>query len=155
MARSHTTCHETKPSDELIADARDALVAAGGKWTSMRETVFAELARHSRPASAYTIADNISKSRGRRVAANSIYRILDLFVTHGLALRIESANAFLASNHPGDGHDCIFLVCDECGEASHVDDIGVSKAMRALAEGHDFKAERPVMEIRGLCRDCA
>jgi len=27
--------------------------------------------------------------------------------------------------------------------------------MRELAAGQDFKAERPVLEIRGLCRDCA
>ena len=155
MATTHSPCQHKKSSEELIKAAREALVSAGAQWTDMRETVFAELARGGNPVSAYTIAEDVSKRLGKRVAANSIYRILDLFVEHGLALRIESSNAFLASTHPGDVHDCIFLVCDTCGEASHVDDAEVSKAMRQLAKGHEFEASRPVMEIRGKCRDCS
>ena len=149
------SCNHDHSIEELTQLARKALTAAGEQWTNMREAVFVELAQIDRPASAYVVADNLSKSRGKRVAPNSIYRILDLFVTHGLALRVESANAYLASTHPGDNHDCIFLVCNECGDASHIDDEKVGGAMRELAAGQDFKAERPVLEIRGLCRDCA
>ena len=155
MATAHHHAHEEHSGDDLIAAARASLTAQGEQWTSMREAVFTELARHERPASAYDIADNLSRSRGKRVAPNSIYRILDLFVTNNLALRVESANAYLANTHPGCQHDCIFLVCDECGEADHVDDESVSTAVRALAAARDFKAERPVLEIRGLCKMCA
>jgi Fur family zinc uptake transcriptional regulator len=84
-----------------------------------------------------------------------IYRILDLFVTNNLAMRVESSNAYLANSHPGCEHDCIFLVCDECGEATHVDDEEVSRTVRALAAAKNFKAIRPVLELRGLCRTCA
>lgn len=121
----------------------------------MRETVFAELATHERPVSAYDIADNLSAARGKRVAPNSVYRILDLFVANNLALRVESSNAYLANTHPGCEHDCIFLVCDECGDATHVDDEDVSRTVRALAAAKNFKAERPVLEIRGVCSACA
>ena len=121
----------------------------------MRESVFTELASVERPASAYDIADNLSRARGRRVAPNSIYRILDVFVAHGLALRVESANAFLASTHPGVAHDCIFLVCNECGDASHIDDPNIGSAMREVASEAKFKVERSVLELRGLCGDCA
>ena len=121
----------------------------------MRESVFAELAKHDRPTSAYDIADNLSRSRGKRVAPNSVYRILDLFVANNLALRVESANAYLANTHPGCEHDCIFLVCDECGEATHIDDDEVSRTVRGIAQQHGFKPERPVIEIRGLCKACA
>jgi Fur family zinc uptake transcriptional regulator len=34
------------------------------------------------------------------VAANSVYRILDLFVGANLARRVESANAYIANDHP-------------------------------------------------------
>ncbi|EAQ28618.1 transcriptional regulator [Erythrobacter sp. NAP1] len=155
MATQHQHAHEEHAGDKLIAAAHDALVASGEQWTSMREAVFSELAGQERPASAYDIADNLSKARGKRVAPNSVYRILDLFVANNLALRVESANAYLANTHPGCQHDCIFLVCDECGEASHVDDEEVSRAVRALASARDFQAKRPVLEIRGLCRLCA
>lgn len=153
------TCHEHAHREHsgtgLIGAARASLTAAGEQWTGMREAVFAELARHDRPASAYDIADNLSRLRGRRVAPNSVYRILDLFVANNLALRVESANAFLANSHPGCEHDCIFLVCDECGEATHVDDDEIAQMIRKIAQSHGFKPERPVIEVRGLCQGCA
>lgn len=155
MATHHPHTHEEHSGEALIAAARAALTASGEQWTSMREAVFIELARHERPVSAYDIADNLSQARGKRVAPNSIYRILDLFVTNNLALRVESANAFLANTHPGCEHDCIFLVCDECGEANHVDDEEISGSVRALADSLSFRVERTVIEIRGLCQACA
>jgi len=155
MATQHQHAHKEHSGDELVTAARDALVAGGEQWTSMRESVFTELAKHERPASAYDIADNLSQARGKRVAPNSIYRILDLFVSKNLAMRVESSNAYLANTHPGCEHDCVFLVCEECGEAKHVDDDAVSRSVRALADARNFKAERPVLEIRGLCSSCA
>ena len=121
----------------------------------MREDVFRVLAEQERPASAYDIAEDVGKARGKRVAANSVYRILDLFVRTNLANRIESANAYLANTHPGCRHDCIFLVCDECGETTHIDSEEVSRTVRALAAERKFKAQRPVLEIRALCHACA
>lgn len=147
--------HQEHQGAELIAAARDTLTDSGEQWTGMRQSVFEELARHDKPASAYDIADNLSQSRGKRVAPNSVYRILDLFVANNLAMRVESANAFLANTHPGCEHDCIFLVCDLCGEATHVDNDDVSRKVRAIAKERDFKPERPVIEIRGLCKACA
>lgn len=135
--------------------ARQALEARGEQWTQLREQVFVELAQHDRPKSAYDIADNLSAARGKRVAPNSVYRILDLFVANNLALRVESANAYLANSHPDCQHDCVFLVCDACGEAQHVDDEALSKRVRALAGTHGFKAVRPILEVRGTCSACA
>lgn len=156
MATQHDHhSHEEHSGESLIHAARDSLVGSGEQWTAMREAVFTELARHDRPVSAYDIADNLSKARGKRVAPNSIYRILDLFVSNNLAMRVESSNAYLANSHPGCQHDCLFLVCDECGDAIHLDDEAVSRTVRALAEAEGFKPERPVLEIRGLCRQCA
>lgn len=147
--------HSEHRGIDLIGAAQTALTEAGEQWTGMREAVFSELARHERPASAYDIADNLSASRGKRVAPNSVYRILDLFVANNLALRVESANAFLANSHPGCQHDCIFLVCDACGQATHVDDDEVSNTVRNIATQRRFKPEKPVIEIRGLCEACA
>ncbi len=154
MTQSQQHQHIEHQGQDLLAAARAALSKSGEQWTGMREAVFVELARHERPASAYDIADNLSAARGKRVAPNSIYRILDLFVANNLALRVESANAFLANTHPGCEHDCIFLVCDECGEATHVDNDAVSHELRTLAKAHEFAPRRPVIELRGLCAQC-
>ncbi|HEU4819919.1 MAG TPA: transcriptional repressor [Qipengyuania sp.] len=155
MAATARHGHQEHSGSDLLAAARATLTAADEQWTGMREAVFAELARHEIPASAYDIADNLSRSRGKRVAPNSVYRILDLFVRNNLANRIESANAYLVNTHPGCRHDCIFLICDDCGKATHLDDDRVTGALRAAGHDAGFADVRPVVELRGLCEDCA
>ncbi len=151
MASHAHTLHHGAP---LAAAARTALEASGEQWTEMRARVFTSLVGFTRPASAYDIAEAMSASEGRRVAANSIYRILDLFLAANLARRVESANAYVANAHPDCIHDCIFLVCDSCGSAQHIDDDAVTGAVRAAAGKTGFSAMRPVIEVRGTCADC-
>lgn len=152
MAGHH---HHHEPTGEsLVEAARDALVAAGEQWTDMRAEVFDALADQERPASAYDIAEAVSKARGKRVAANSVYRILDLFVKANLARRVESANAYIANPHPGCRHDCIFLICDSCGRATHLDDDRLTGALVEAAHKAGFADIRPVVELRGNCADC-
>ena len=150
-----TKGHREYTGSELVSAARATLTGADEQWTGMREAVFRELAVHDVPASAYDIAENLSRSRGKRVAPNSVYRILDLFVRNNLANRSESANAYLANTHPGCRHDCIFLICDDCGKATHLDDDRVTGALRAAGHDAGFADVRPVVEMRGLCEDCA
>ena len=138
----------------LAEAAQDALERSGEQWTPMRAAVFGALSGFEQPASAYDIAEAVSKSEGRRVAANSVYRILDLFVSVNLARRIESANAYLANAHPDCEHDCIFLVCDRCGKATHIDDDQFTHALRSASQAHGFTPDRPVIEVRGYCEDC-
>jgi Fur family zinc uptake transcriptional regulator len=152
MAGHH---HHEHSGKKLVAEAERVLDAAGEQWTQMRADVFEALADQERPASAYDIAEELGKRRGRRVAANSIYRILDLFVRTNLANRIESANAYLVNTHPGCQHDCIFLICDDCGQAIHLDDDKLTNALREAGPRHGFADVRPVVELRGLCNECA
>jgi Fur family transcriptional regulator, zinc uptake regulator len=153
MASHHH--HHEPTGDSLIEEAAKALVAAGEQWTGMRAEVFEALTAQERPASAYDIAEHVSRSRGKRVAANSVYRILDLFVASNLARRIESANAYVANPHPGCRHDCIFLICDSCGQASHLDDDKLTGALVAAAGQAGFADIRPVVELRGICAACS
>lgn len=147
--------HQDLTGERLILAAREAFVRAGEQWTDMRADVYAALIVRDRPGSAYDIAETVGEVRGKRVAANSVYRILDLFVRTNLARRVESANAWIANSHPGCRHDCIFLICDACGQASHLDDDRLTNALREAAMGAGFAEVRPVVEIRGLCRACA
>ena len=147
--------HKLHEGESLKEAARHRLTGEGEQWTGMRAAVFDALASFGKPASAYDIAEEVSKTQGRRVAANSVYRILDLFVTANLARRVESANAYVANQHPACLHDCIFLICDNCGQAVHIDDDSLTKGVRAAAKGAGFSAPRPVIEVRGTCGECA
>jgi Fur family transcriptional regulator, zinc uptake regulator len=146
--------HTHHQGETLTEAARMALLRSGEQWTDMRASIFDVLAGFEKPASAYDIADAVSTARGKRVAANSVYRILDLFVNKNLALRVESSNAYLANAHPDCVHDCIFLVCDTCGQTAHIDDDHIADGVRQAAKKAGFTPVRPVIEVRGTCADC-
>ena len=152
MAHAHT--HVLHEGAELASAARVALERAGEQWTPMRAAVYEALRSSARPASAYDIAEAVSRAEGRRIAANSVYRILDLFTGANLAHRVESANAYVANAHPDCLHDCIFLVCDECGQTTHLDDDRLTGGVRTAASRAGFAVKRPVIEVRGRCAGC-
>ncbi len=153
MASKHQ--HHEPHGESLTNAAAAALMAAGEQWTDMRASIFEALSEFDRPVSAYDIAETVSKVRGKRVAANSVYRILDLFVATNLAKRVESKNAYIVNAHPECVHDCIFLVCDSCGATTHIDDDSLSEGMRERARSVGFKPVQPVLEVRGTCANCA
>jgi Fur family zinc uptake transcriptional regulator len=146
--------HHSHSGADLNAAAKASMEKSGEQWTTMRAAVFAALASFEGPASAYDIAEKVSQDEGRRVAANSVYRILDLFVGANLARRVESANAYIANDHPDCLHDCIFLICDRCGQTTHIDDDRLAGGVRAAARAAGFAPDRPVIEVRGRCGDC-
>ena len=146
--------HHSHSGADLTEAAQTTLQRSGEQWTPMRAAVFAALASFDKPASAYDIAEKVSRAQDRRVAANSVYRILDLFVTSNLARRVESANAYIVNDHPDCLHDCIFLICDNCGQTKHLDDDKITGGVREAAKSAGFSAPRPVIEVRGTCGDC-
>lgn len=152
MSHHNHVMHE---GEALAAAAQTALERSGEQWTKMRAAVFDALATFDQPASAYDIAEAVSNAQERRVAANSVYRILDLFTAANVARRVESENAYLANRHPDCLHDCIFLVCDKCGQTTHLDNDVLADGVRAAAREKGFNPERPVIEVRGRCKACA
>lgn len=146
--------HHSHAGEALARAAKATMERSGEQWTEMRAAVFRALAGFDKPASAYDIAEKVSQALGRRVAANSVYRILDLFVGANLARRVESANAYIANDHPDCLHDCIFLICDNCGQTTHIDDDKLAKGVRAAAIQAGFAPDRPVIEVRGRCGNC-
>jgi len=139
---------------DLAVNARQAIEASGEQWTPLRASVFEALASFETPASAYEVTEAVSSAQGRRVLANSVYRILDLFTAKNVATRVESQNAFLVNAHPLHRHDCIFLVCDTCGTTQHVDNDAAVEHVRAVASTAGFWVGRPVIELHGRCRTC-
>ena len=146
--------HVLHQGADLVEAAENALIASGDQWTAMRASVFKVLASDSKPVSAYDIAEVVSRSEHRRIAATSIYRILELFVSNNLALRIETSNAYVANPHPGCVHDCTFLICNSCLKTTHIDNDNVARGVRKSAVESGFAPERTVIEVRGRCQDC-
>ena len=76
-------------------------------------------------------------------------------VFEALAARAAPASAYDIAEDVGCRHDCIFLICDSCGKATHFDDDALTGALAGAAKEQGFQPDRPVIELRGTCRSCS
>ena len=65
MASAHD--HRIHEGESLADAAQRALERAGEQWTPMRAEIFTALSTAEKPASAYDLAEAVSRSTGRRV----------------------------------------------------------------------------------------
>lgn len=134
--------------------AKETCVAAGIKWTELREQIFRQLASHHKPISAYDLIDGLAKE-GRRLAPVSVYRILEVLQGAGLVHRLESRNAFYACmTEHADAPQTITFVCDDCERVSEVIAPEAYRAVYAAAEASNFYRRRAAIEVTGQCSAC-
>lgn len=146
--------HTVKTIQNKIKNAKQLSAEHGVRWSEIREEVYKTLLGHEKPVTAYQLLDEISKNRGKDVKPASIYRSLDALCELGVAVRIESLNAFLPCQHPEDHHEHVFMVCKQCGSADEIADHSVSKQLKKDAANQGFSIERQVLELHGSCKDC-
>lgn len=106
------------------------------------------------PLSAYMLLAAL-KEAGLR-APLQVYRALDKLIAYGLAHRIESLNAFVACNHPGDERDSViaFAICDACGQVTEFPEHAIERRLKRWSRDHAFKPGKLTVEMRGLCGNC-
>jgi len=149
--------HPATPGEvaDAVGQARVLAHATGRSLTRQREAVYSLLLTAGRPLGAYELMAKLGEAEAKTVAPPTVYRALDFLQELGLVARIESSNEFLPCAHPGQPHDCMFLVCACCGVATEIDGAPLLDAIEASAERAGFTAERHVVEIRGRCSACS
>lgn len=129
-------------------------MTAGQRMTPIRQAMLDILGRESRPLRAYDLIPRLEAACGRRFQAQTIYRTLDFLLKEGLALRIESWNAYIARPTAGPDHAALFLLCERCGDAQLVDSAALPGILEALAAMNGFRDERRIVELQGVCGLC-
>lgn len=132
-----------------------ACVRQGLHLTPLRQQVLAILAESSAPLGAYAIIDQLSRRQGRPIAPPTVYRTLDFFLDHGFVYKIESRNAYAPCEHLGHAHHGVLLLCDKCGRSDEIEDMGLDGLLQATAARAGFAPQRQMVELVGLCRNCA
>ncbi len=127
---------------------------SGLQMTPLREAAVSELWRAERPLTAYELLARLSEIAGRNLGPPTVYRLLDTLCQHGIARRIESLNAYVACHRREHDHECIFLLCQECGGATEIEDNGLERLLRKQAETAGFEMTRRVVEVSGVCAPC-
>jgi Fur family zinc uptake transcriptional regulator len=113
------------------------------------------LTQADKPLSAYDIIPILSKKLDHAIAPATVYRALKHLAEHGVVTRIESLNAYVLCQHPHEAHDCLFFICRSCGAATEAPDNKISRLLRKEAEALGFDVSRQILEIVGLCKECA
>ncbi len=129
--------------------------AKGLQLTPLRQSVLAIVGESPAPLGAYQIIEALSRHERKAIAPPTVYRTLDFFLDHGFLHRIESRNAYARCEHFDHAHQSVLLICEKCGKSAEVEDETLSRALQATAARAGFTSTRSMVEISGLCRDCA
>lgn len=152
MVHAHLACAPLALSDSL-KEAETLCEERGGRLTPLRKKVLTLLLESGGPAKAYDLLEQLGDDGAAKPP--SVYRSLDFLLDMGLAHKIESLNAFVACGHWKHGHAAVFLICDKCGTAGELHAHDSVKKLSQEVESVKFQMRSAVIEIRGLCRDCA
>jgi len=85
----------------------------------------------------------------------TVYRALEKLQGLGYVHRLESQNAFIACDGPGEVHNPGFIVCRECGEVEELAMSPVLPILQSLARDRKFMVEKTTIELIGRCDRCS
>lgn len=147
MSKSAQVAHSLAQAENTCRNNRARL-------TPIRRRVLEALHNAGRPLGAYDLADIVAP-QGRRMAPITIYRALDFLIEQGLAHRIASLNAYVASSPASKGREATaFLICEGCGSVSEVSSPDLSHVLSNLHQSHAFVPHTKVLELTGRCAHC-
>jgi len=136
---------------ERVDRALDRLRATGLRVTEARRGLLRALAGSRVPLP----VDEIHRRSGRGKADRvTIYRSLEAFERAGLVRRhpLEKGRSLYALASPGHHHH--HLVCRGCGKIERLEACDAA-AVEAGARARGFTRLTHVLEVHGICPDCA
>ena len=122
------------------------------QFTPLRRKVFEFLLKDHRPLGAYEILD-LLREEGFASTPPIAYRVLDFLIEQGFVHKIQGLNSFVPCSQPGNTHSPTFMICRTCEKVAEIDNkesgINFKKALPI-----DFRMEKSIVEILGICRSC-
>lgn len=151
-AHANTPC-SPQDVDAFLTEAETLAERKGQRLTKIRRKVLRLLLESTEPSKAYDLLANLDGEGSAKPP--TVYRALDFLQEVGLAHKIESLNAYVACGHTSHKHSAVFLICDECGSAEELHAIATTGALNTETGDAGFRMRHAVIEVRGMCRDCA
>ncbi len=139
--------------DGALSDAEAYCREHGLRLTELRRRVLELVWASHKPVGAYAVLERLG-DEGRKAAPPTVYRSLDFLLEHHLVHRIDSLNAYVGCNHPGEEHDAHFFICEGCGEAAELAAPAIDGAIDERAATLGFEVKHRTVEVSGLCARC-
>ncbi len=135
--------------------AEERCAAQGARLTPARLGAYAELLASNRPLTAYELIACLEKREDRKIAPLTVYRHLEFLMNVGLVHRLESTQSYLPCDHPEHSHESQYLLCSSCGHVDELESEKLGSLLSSIADKHDFQPSNAIVEVTGLCGDCA
>ncbi|QQR69760.1 MAG: transcriptional repressor [Alphaproteobacteria bacterium] len=126
----------------------------GERLTSLRREVLTILEKLDQPRTAYQILGFINKKRSPKLAAMSLYRVLDFLITLDVVLKSDSDNTYRLCLDHGHAHGHLVMICDSCGHRQEITDRFAAKKLHELADRYEHHLQHHVIEMHGQCAKC-
>ena len=133
--------------------AKDAIRAAGMRWTKQRETLL-DVIEH---AQGHLDADDLyrlARERDTRLSLATVYRTLGVLKRHGLVDELH-----LSEEHhhyePSSAEQHFHFVCTSCGAVTEFEAAIVDRLRRDLNKAHGVVVQSVDLDVAGLCATCA
>ncbi len=123
------------------------------RFTPIRQRVLELVWASHAPMAAYDLLKTLRKEKAN-AEAPTIYRALDFLQQHGLVHKIESMNAYVGCDHPGDPHTGQFLICTQCNQVLEQESSELSLTISDYALRNNFSISSQTIEIMGICGEC-
>ncbi len=133
-----------KALEDVLQRAEALCHERGVRLTEQRKSVLKLLCASEKPLSAYELLD-LMRGVVKNPAPPTVYRALDFLLEQGLVHKLESLHAYVGCTHPEHPHASQFLICDDCGEVSEVEDPSVAKSLKAAGKAIGFRTKLPVV----------
>lgn len=153
MARAPAKTPRIAAKWTKIAKAR--CLEAGERLTPARLGAYAELVASGGPLTAYELIALLEKRQERKIAPLTVYRHLEFLIRVGLVHRLETTQSYLPCDHPDHAHESQYLLCSACGHVDEVESARIGNLLDEIADEHGFKLENAMVEVSGLCGNCA
>lgn len=148
-------CRGDHEPAERVAMAASLCGERGAQLTALRKKILELLWAHERPAGAYELIEALRNAQSRPVGPPTVYRALEFLTSQGLVSKIESRNAYVPCAHPERRHDCLFVICTDCGSSVEFEDPRIERLLAENAAKLGYQVERRIVEVEGKCADCA
>lgn len=151
---SHSSSHQHN-LPALLQAAEQTCLKNGAQLTELRREVLTLVFKAKGPVTAYQLLDQLKATRKSAVPP-TIYRSLEFLLENGLVHKIERLNAFVSCAEADHQHaDAQFLICKTCGAVTELEDHAISEAIALAASKRGFSPSRTVVEMDGVCANCA
>ena len=146
--------HQSHSIDERMVAAEQLCSAHGVRLTAVRKQVLQLILNAQQPLGAYDLLAMLQQHSERPIAPPTVYRALDFLMQQGLIHRLSSINAYIPCCHPREGHQAVFLICQNCHQVHESSAHDVFSALIDIAQLGGFRPSHSILEMNGLCQTC-